>query len=205
MTMKLDESFYKQDVLEVAQALLGKIIVREVDGTKLSARIIDCEAYPGIKDRASHTYNNLQTGRTSTMFNGSGHLYVYLIYGLHSVANIVCGPEELGGGVMLRAVEPVTEEDYQAFSLNRFGVLPDDLSTYQQKNLLNGPGKLTQALQISTNDNGIDLLGEEIYLESDGYSNFEIGKTVRIGIDYAQEDAKLPYRFYIKNHPDITL
>lgn len=203
--MKLGLAFYEQDTLEVAQQLLGKIIVHEVAGKTLRARIVDCEAYPGINDKASHNYGNLRTKRTATLFSRPGHLYVYFIYGMHSLANVVCGDEDEGGGVMLRAVAPVSEADYEAFAENRFDKSASELSAYQRKNLTNGPGKLTQALQLDVSDNGSDLLEDRIYLEADGYSSFEMGAAPRVGIDYAEEDAELPYRFYIKGDPNVTI
>ncbi|WP_018659942.1 DNA-3-methyladenine glycosylase [Allofustis seminis] len=195
---KIPLAFYEQDTLTVAHALIGKIIAHEVNGQTYYARITDCEAYPGIVDKASHTYGGRHTKRTRTLYKRAGHLYVYFVYGMHCIANIVCGPDELGGGVMLRAVEAVSARDEIFFASNRFGKAPCDLSSYQHKNLLNGPAKLAQALQISLAQDGEDLLGDTIYLIDDGFSEFEVGTTVRIGIDYAEEDALAPYRFFMK-------
>jgi DNA-3-methyladenine glycosylase len=193
--MKLTRNFYKKDSLSLAKDLLGKVLVRKFGDKELRARIVETEAYPGEEDKASHNYGGRITERTKTLYMGGGHLYVYLIYGIYALLNIVAGDVNSGQGVLIRAVEPLDNID--DFAQNRFGKNYEDLSSYQRKNLSNGPGKLTKALDISTKAKGLDLVGDIIYLEDDGYKDFTIVTKKRIGIDYAEEAKDFPYRFYI--------
>lgn len=193
--MKLELKFYNRDSLTVAKYLLGKILVKNINGMELRARIVEVEAYTGIHDKACHTYGGKITPRTEVMFGRAGKLYVYLIYGMYDLLNIVTGKEGDGEAVLIRGVEPLGNLDI--FSQNRYLKNYDKLTSYQRKNLTNGPGKLMKALGLNRDDNGVDLLEEEIYLIDDGYRDFEIVTSPRIGIDYAEEHAELPYRFYI--------
>lgn len=193
--MKLTRNFYKKDSLSLAKDLLGKVLVRKIGDKELRARIVETEAYPGEEDKASHNYGGRITERTKTLYMGGGHLYVYLIYGIYALLNIVAGDVNSGQGVLIRAVEPLDNID--DFAKYRFGKNYEDLSSYQRKNLSNGPGKLTKALDISTKAKGLDLVGDIIYLEDDGYKDFTIVTKKRIGIDYAEEAKDFPYRFYI--------
>lgn len=201
--MKLSLDFYKRDALTVAKDLLGKILVRTVDGIELKARIVEVEAYTGVNDKACHTYGGKITPRTEVMFGRAGKLYIYLIYGMYDLMNIVTGEEGSGEAVLIRGVESLNCID--KFSKNRFLKTYEELSSYQKKNLTNGPGKLTRAMGISRDENGKDLLEEEIYIIDDNFRNFEIAKRPRIGVDYAEEHAELPYRFYIKGNRWVSV
>lgn len=201
--MKLEKNFYNKKTLNLAKDLLGKIIVRNIEGRSLRARIVETEAYTGENDKACHTYGAKRSPRTEIMYQEAGHIYVYLIYGLHSLVNIVSEKKGLGQAVLIRAVEPLNEFDQ--LSLNRFKKDYKLLSSYQKNNLTNGPGKLTKALKIDRNDNGKFLLENEIYLEDDGFKDFDIVVTTRIGIDYAQEAKDYPYRFYIKDNKYVSI
>lgn len=196
--------FYQRDALSLAEAVLGKVIVHRLDdGHELVARIVECEAYAGEIDKASHTYGGRRTARTEFLYRRAGHIYVYLIYGLHELLNIVAG-DESGEGVMIRAVEPIQGLD--RMGQLRFAKNYADLSPYQKKNLSNGPGKLTRALGIDLSQNGLDLLADEspLILCSDGYRDFETVRGKRIGIDYAEEAIHFPYRFYIAGNPHVS-
>lgn len=193
--MKLTRNFFKENSISLAKNLLGKVLVRKTGDRKLTARIVETEAYPGENDKASHNYGGKVTDRTKTLYMGGGHLYVYLIYGMYNLLNIVAGDVDSGQGVLIRAVEPLDNID--DFAQNRFGKNYKDLSAYQRKNLTNGPGKLSKALDINTKAKGIDLTGDIIYLEDDGYKDFTIVTKTRIGVDYAEEAKDFPYRFYI--------
>ena len=201
--MKLNLEFYKRDSLTVAKDLLGKILVRKIDGVELKARIVEVEAYTGIHDKACHTYGGKITPRTEIMFGQAGKLYIYLIYGMYDLVNIVTGEEGDGEAVLIRGVEPI--ENLNIISQNRFSKNYNELTSYQRKNLTNGPGKLTKALKLNRNDNRKSLFEEEIYLIDDGYKDFEIISAPRIGVDYAEEDANLPYRFYIKGNDYVSV
>lgn len=194
--MKIQREFFKRDALEVAKDLLGKNLIVETDEGPMKVRLVEVEAYTGEEDKACHTYGGRRTARTEVMYKEGGHLYVYLIYGMYNMLNIVTGKQDDGQAVLIRAGEPLEGLDLMA--KNRFDKTYKDLSSYQKKNLINGPGKLAQALGLDRSHNGIDLLGKKIYLEDDGYSDFEIEKSKRIGIDYAEEARDYLYRFYIK-------
>lgn len=194
--MKIQREFFKRDALEVAKDLLGKNLIVETEDGLMKVRLVEVEAYTGEEDKACHTYGGRRTARTEVMYKEGGHLYVYLIYGMYNMLNIVTGRQDDGQAVLIRAGEPLEGLDLMA--KNRFNKNYKDLSSYQKKNLINGPGKLAQALGLDRSHNGIDLLGKKIYLEDDGYSDFEIEKSKRIGIDYAEEARDYLYRFYIK-------
>lgn len=202
--VRLDSlEFYQRDALTLAEAVLGKILVHTIDGHELAARIVEAEAYIGEEDKACHTYGGLRTARTEFMYRRAGHLYVYLVYGLHDLLNIVSGHES-GEGVMLRAVEPL--RGLEQMAQRRFAKSFVDLSSYQRKNLSNGPGKLTDALGIDLTLNGLDLLVPDspLVLMDDGFRDFEIVRSKRIGIDYAEEAIDYPYRLYIKGNPFVS-
>ena len=181
----------------------------------LIGRIVEVEAYTGKEDKGSHTYGGRRTARTEIMYQRAGHLYVYLIYGIHSLVNIVTGIEGEGEAVLIRAIDPNISSNnlnqinpvlnLNHLAQNRFEKNYAQLSSYQRKNLTNGPGKLTQAMQITTNNNGSDLLEEEFYLLDDGFNDFEMISSKRIGIDYAEEARDFLYRFYIKNNSNVSI
>lgn len=191
---KLQKHFYERYVLDVAVDLLGKIFVRRIGKTILSGRIVETEAYDGKIDEAAHSYIG-QTERNSVMFNGTGLLYVYFIYGMHYCANVVTGSSDQGQAVLIRGIEPI--DGIENLSDNRFGTLQPN--NHQLMNLTNGPAKICQAFGINRDENGIDLTGDSIYILDDKLpSNSEIAKTTRIGI---KKSVDLPWRFYIKgNH-----
>lgn len=201
--MKISKKFYEQEAISLAENLLGKILVRKIGNTILKARIVETEAYPGENDKGSHNYGGRFTERTKTLYAKGGHIYIYLIYGMYELLNIVSGEEGSGQGVLIRAVEPLSE--LNLFSQNRFSKDYMNLSSYQKKNLTNGPGKLTKAMKITRKYNGFVLSRDDIYIEDDDYSNFEIVKTKRIGINYAEEAKDFPYRFYIKGNKYVSV
>lgn len=201
--MKIQREFFKRDALEVAKDLLGKNLIVETDEGAMKVQLVEVEAYTGKEDKACHTYGGRRTARTEVMYKEGGHLYVYLIYGMYNMLNIVTGKQDDGQAVLIRAGEPLEGLDLMA--KNRFYKTYKDLSSYQKKNLINGPGKLAQALGLDRSHNGIDLLGGKIYLEDDGYSDFEIEKSKRIGIDYAEEARDYLYRFYIKGSKFLSV
>ena len=128
-------------------------------------------------------------------------MYVYQTYGIHFLLNISSVGENIPEGVLIRAVEPLTNLDI--FSKNRFDKAYENLSTYQKKNLTNGPAKLTKALKIDKSFNGKNIFGKNLYLENSNY-NFEISTDRRVGIDYAKEARDFPYRFFIKDNPFVS-
>lgn len=190
--MKLKREFYLRDAVSVGKDLLGKIIVKKrEDGRIFSGRITEVEAYMGINDKASHSFKNRRTKRTEVMYNIGGYSYVFLIYGMYECFNVVVSLENDPQAVLIRGIEPLKNKE----------IMLKERKVKKEKDISNGPGKLTRALGINKNDNGKDLvLSEEIWIEDDGYKIENIIETTRIGIDYAEEDALKPWRFYIKEN-----
>jgi len=194
---KLTSAFYNQNTEQLAQDLLGKILVRKFSDKILAGKIIETEAYLSKNDEASHSFRG-KSQRNKIMFNSCGVLYLYQIYGIHFCCNIVTGVKDEGSAVLIRAIEPI--ENIATMGLNRFGKI--SITHRNLVNLTNGPAKLCQALSIDLTENGINLLGEQIYiLDSPDISKENIVQTTRIGITKSKE---LPLRFYIKNNPFIS-
>lgn len=189
--MRIERKFYMRDAVTVGKDILGKIIVKKTaDGRIMSGRITEVEAYMGITDKASHSYGGRRTKRTEVMYKEGGYSYVFLIYGMYECFNVTVGREGDPQAVLIRGVEPLENKN----------LMQEKRKVKKEKDISNGPGKLTKALGITREDNGADLTaGENIWLEDDGYKVKDIVETTRIGIDYAEEDALKPWRFYIKD------
>ncbi|NLK21704.1 MAG: DNA-3-methyladenine glycosylase [Epulopiscium sp.] len=201
---KLERRFYNRDTLIVAKELLGKYIVHKIDGQDLIGRIVETEAYKGAIDKAAHSYQNKRTPRTEIMYGPSGYAYVYLIYGMYYCMNIITEEEGNPCGVLLRAVEPY--KGLEKMAKIRFNKPYEKLNTTQKRNLSNGPGKLCMALKITVKDYGLDLCGDKLFICGENENlNFEIIEDKRINIDYAEEAAEYPWRFYIKGNPYVSV
>jgi len=195
---KLAIDFYqRENVLQIAEELLGKLLVTTKDNITTSGRIVECEAYAGLPDKASHAYGGRRTKRNEVMYGEAGLAYVYLCYGIHHLFNVVTHSKDIPHAILVRSLEPV-----QGIS--------DMLIRTGKKRLNNtltkGPGNLTKALGIYTSDTGRTLTGKDIFLADDGFSfsKNEIFTSPRIGVDYAGKDASLPYRFYIRGNPFVS-
>ncbi|WP_432662316.1 DNA-3-methyladenine glycosylase [Wukongibacter baidiensis] len=199
---KLNRSFYRGETIEVAKRLLGKILVHKDNGRELMGRIVEVEAYVGSTDKACHCYDNKRTKRTEVMFGPPGYAYVYLIYGMYNCMNIVTGEEGEGAAILIRALEPVGE--IEDIALNRYKKGLKELSKRQIRNLTNGPGKLCKALDITKNNYGDDLTGDDLFLLDDGYIPSDIGVSQRINIDYAEEAKDFEWRFFIEGNPYVS-
>jgi DNA-3-methyladenine glycosylase len=190
---KLKEGFYQRaDVVQISKELLGKYLMTHVDGQTTGGIITETEAYAGIRDQASHAYGDRRTSRTEIMYNKGGVAYVYLCYGIHHLFNVVTNKEGTPHAVLIRAIKP---HDGMEIIRKRIG------SDRKSKTAVaNGPGTVSKALGIHTRDSGIILSGDRIWVEDRGMvvepSTIITGP--RIGVDYAGEDAKLPYRFRIR-------
>lgn len=195
----LPRAFYDRDTLTVARDLLGKQIVRVLpDGERLVCAITETEAYIGPIDKACHAYGYKHTPRTETLFAPPGTAYIYFIYGMYHCLNFVTEPEGEPCAVLIRGARPVENGDIIA--KNRFGCKMEDMSAYQRKNFLNGPGKLCRGLLLTREQNGLDLTDSEgpLYV-CDGPAPKRICTGKRIGIDYAQEAVDFPWRFYTED------
>ena len=200
------QSFFDRDTVTAARELLGKYLVRRYDGIVLAARITETEAYIGRMDRACHAYNYRRTARTEPLFAPPGTAYVYLIYGMYHCLNLVTEPEGEPAAVLIRGVE--ARYGLDIIAENRFRCKAEEMTPYQRKNFLNGPGKVCAGLNIDRRLNGLPYGAPELEVCA---SLTEIGLTgpaedkepltiqagPRIGVNYAGEDAKLPWRFWI--------
>ena len=194
---KLTREFYtRADTLQIARDLLGKtLVVPDEFGKRVSGVIVETEAYCGIEDKAAHSYNNRRTSRTETMFAVGGTVYIFFIYGMYYQFNIVAGAVDVPHAVLIRAVEP----------LGNIEVMRQRRGRMKDQNLTSGPGKLCIALGINKTFNNSDLLGEKIWLEEGAkISDAEIASGKRIGIDYAEEYAEKPWRFWLKGNSFVS-
>ena len=193
----LTQDFFARDTVTVARELLGKHLVRILpDGSRITVAITETEAYVGPIDKACHAYGYKLTPRTKTMFSPPGTAYIYLIYGMYHCLNLVTEPEGEPCAVLIRGAVPVENADIIA--KNRFGCKHEDMTAYQRKNLLNGPGKLCKALALTRAEDGESVLfsGGSLYLlDAPPVAGFHTGP--RIGIDYAEEAIHFPWRFWI--------
>ena len=199
----LNREFYNRDSLIVAKELLGKTLVHEMDGQRVSVRIVEAEAYMGISDKAAHSYGGRRTQRVEVMYGGPGFSYVFFVYGMHYCFNIVTREEGTPQAVLIRAAEPI--EGLDIIAQNRFGKSYSQLSKSQMKNLTNGPGKLCKALSIDKNLNGEDLCGSKLYVEEGENEKFSIVSTKRVGVDYAGEAKDYLWRFYIEGNEYVSV
>ncbi|MDX1388833.1 MAG: DNA-3-methyladenine glycosylase, partial [Acidobacteriota bacterium] len=174
--------FYRRDTLEVARDLLGRMLCRRLPGgSVLRGRLVEVEAYDGPRDRASHAWPG-PTARNAPMFGPGGFAYVYLVYGMHHCLNVVTGPRDYPAAVLLRAAESP-----------EVGVSAS------------GPGRLTRAFRVDRALDGASLSGPHLWLERGAPpSDNEIGRTARIGVDYAGGWARRRLRFVIRGHPDLS-
>lgn len=199
----LSLDFFRRDARKVAEDLLGKIIVRNYMGYKLTGRIVETEAYVGKIDKASHAYNYKKTTRTEPLFKSAGIAYVYKIYGMYNCMNIVTGCEGDPQGVLIRAIEPI--EGIEVMSENRFNKPFTKLKPREILNLTSGPGKLCIALNIDKSLNTHSILSEELSLYADDFKDFKIVYSKRIGIDYAEEAKNFLWRYYIEGNKYVSV
>lgn len=192
---KLKRDFYNRDTITAARELLGKYLVREYEGEKLICRITETEAYIGRCDKACHAYQYKRTSRTETLFARPGTAYIYLIYGMYHCLNFVTEPEGEPAAVLIRGLAAV--EGINTMKRLRFPGTTGRLTPYQQKNFLNGPGKLCKALSLDRSYNGTDLTGNTLYVLDASEPVQPIHSGSRIGIDYAEEAINFPWRFWI--------
>lgn len=197
MSKKLLREFYtRSDTLEIARDLLGKILVVPTEaGERVSGVIVETEAYLGAEDKAAHSYKNRRTNRTETMFAVGGTVYIFFIYGMYFQFNIVAGETGVPHAVLIRALQP----------LENIEIMRERRGQMKDTNLTSGPGKLCIALDIDRRFNGADLLGRKIWLEEgEKFSTDSITCGKRIGIDYAEEYAEKPWRFWLKDNPFVS-
>jgi len=195
--MKLPAIFFEQkNVVKIARELLGKGLFTKIDDVVTGGKIVETEAY-SWKERGCHAFEGRKTSRNEIMFSDGGYAYVYLCYGMHNLFNVVTNTKGTAEAVLIRAVEPVA-------GLEEMKVRRGELKNFYH--ITSGPGKLTKALGIDRTFNGKYLRDTEVWIEDLGIivKNKDILASKRIGIDYAGEDANLPWRFTIKDNKWVS-
>jgi DNA-3-methyladenine glycosylase len=197
-TTRLNQRFFaREDTLRVARDLIGKLlVVPDANGRRVSGMIVETEAYLGEIDKAAHSYGGRRTARNEITYAAGGHVYVFFVYGMYYQLNLVTGQEGDPHVVLIRAVEPVEGVEVMR---GRRGAMKD-------RNLTSGPGKLCIALDITRDLNGEDIIdGERIWVEE--YRKVKPGDIVsgpRVGIDYAEEFAMMPWRFWMSGNEFVS-
>lgn len=192
----LPPEFYARDTHMVAQELLGKIMVRRWRNKILSGRITEVESYVGEDDDACHAARGV-TARTKIMYGPAGHAYIYLIYGMYYCMNIATERTGFPAAVLIRSLAPAAG----------IATMKKLRRTTKLHNLTTGPGKLTQALQITRSLRGEDLThSHHLFVVDDGYpvTSHDITTSPRIGVDYAKHCALYPWRYYLKDSDFIS-
>lgn len=196
--MKLPFSYYlNQDVLFLAKDLLGKVLFTQINGEITAGIIVETEAYFGIQDKASHAYGGRRTNRTETLYQQGGVSYVYLCYGIHNLFNVVSSVEGEPHAVLIRAIEPLVGLEIME-TRRKIAATKAAISS--------GPGSAAKALGIDRTFNEKELSGEEIWIEDHAirYTPDQIAAVPRVGVAYAQEDALLPWRFFVKDNKYVS-
>jgi len=191
---KLQQVFYSGNHPEIiAKELLGKVLCTKFDEILTSGIIVETEAYNGRTDKACHSHIHGETERTKVMFGEPGIAYVYLCYGIHHLFNVVTNTKGNADAVLIRGIEPMDGIDT---------ILERRNKSKLDRSVGGGPGIVSQALGITTKNYGEDLLGDLIWIEDRSISvkPSQIIASPRVGVDYAGEDAKLPWRFRIKGN-----
>ena len=187
--MKLTKDYFlTDDVVAFARDLIGKSLFTTVDGQLAGGVICETEAYKGTDDRASHAFGGRRTKRNEMMYREGGVAYVYLCYGMHHLLNFVTNAADIPDAVLIRGIVPTHGEELMLHRTGKRKITRD---------IGIGPGKVSKLLGLTVADNGISLCGEKLWIEDRGLLVPEgaIQVTPRIGVDYAGEDAKRPYRF----------
>ena len=199
---RIKRDFFMTDVVDLAQKLLGKKIIRKIGDKYIICRIVETEAYKAPEDKACHAYNNKKTEKTKYFWQIGGNLYVYSIYGNNMCLNIVANDEDKPEAVLIRAIEPLRGLELIK-ELRNFGDKKESMSNL--KSLSNGPGKTGAALDINKNFNAVDLTtSDQIFLNYDENYKFEMGVSQRINIDYAEEWKNKQWRFFVKDNAFVS-
>ena len=197
MPKSLSKAYFENpDVVFLAKDLIGKQLSTHIDGVVTSGIITETEAYAGQGDKACHAHLGKFTKRTKVMYEPGGIAYVYLCYGIHHLFNVVTNTRGHADAILIRAIEPTQGIHIMQ---ERRGKSKLD------KSLTAGPGNLTKALGISKIHNQSSVVGDAIQIENTENKNISLVETTRIGIDYAGEDAKLPWRFYDNNSKFVSV
>lgn len=188
--------FENENVVDVARQLLGKVLGTSIGGTITKGKIVETEAYSGDNDKACHANGQKKTKRNKVMFEPGGLAYVYLCYGIHNLFNVVTNKINKADAVLIRALEPLCGIETMLMRRNMSKI---------EKRLTSGPGVLTEALGISLKQYDLPLDGDTVWIEdAEPINNRRVIATTRIGVEYAEEDALKPWRFYIKENKWVS-
>jgi DNA-3-methyladenine glycosylase len=182
-------AWFDRPAAEVAPDLLGRVLVHDAPQGRVAGRIVEVEAYQGPEDLAAHSSRG-RTERNAVMFGATGRLYVYLIYGMHHCANVVCGPGSKPEAVLLRAAEIIQGVE---LARERRGPVPDE-------RLAAGPGNLGASFGLTRAHNGLDLTDGPVWL-ADGLAASTVARSARVGVAYAGDWAAAPLRFFLPDDP----
>jgi DNA-3-methyladenine glycosylase len=193
----LPKEFYiRSNVTVIARELLGKVLCTNIGGKLTSGIIVETEAY-SERERACHAFGAKRTKRTEIFYNDGGLSYVYLCYGIHYLFNVITNTSNTADAILIRAVEPVDgiEEMLKRREMDKIA-----------HRITAGPGSVCRALGIDKKHYGLDLTDSEIWIEDRGisYPNSGIIASPRVGVDYAGEDALLPWRYRVKDNPWVS-
>lgn len=188
----LTKEFYEIPTLDLAQKLLGCLLVKESDDGVTSGYIVETEAYKGPIDRAAHSFNYRRTKRTEIMFHTPGHIYTYVMH-THCLVNVVCEEVDQPEAVLIRALEPV--EGIELMKQRR--------STDNLKNLTNGPGKLTKSMNITMDDYGHKFYDSSLFI-AEGFIPEHISSGPRIGIQNSGEAVHYPWRYWVTGNSFVS-
>ncbi len=200
--VRLSRAMLAQDAETVARSLLGMRLVRDLgNGDRRVGRIVETEAYLGVRDRAAHSFKGHRSARNESMYQGAGTCYVYFTYGMHHCVNVVCGAVDEPIAVLIRALEPVEGTEAMRASRTRARRLSD-------RALCSGPAKLCQALQIDRALDGTDLVtGTGLYLsssETDPIPSRRVRRTARVGIPNAGDWSNRRLRWLIRDSEHVS-
>ena len=190
--MKLDRDFYVRDGLTVARELIGKKLIHRSAEGMTGGLIVEAEAYMGAVDAAAHSFKG-RTKRTEIQYADGGRAYIYMIYGMHICFNVTANVVDVPEAVLIRALEPTDGIELMMRRRNK----------KSPRELCNGPGKLTQAMGITIANYGVDLCGDEIFIETTDRA-VEIDSARRVNVDYAGAAADFPWRFLLRGSDFIS-
>lgn len=194
--MKVTKDFYQRTALDVAPELLGFVLVHETKEGITKGIIVEVEAYLGPIDAAAHSYKSPRSTRTEIQYGEGGYAYIYLIYGMHYCMNVVANSMDIPEVVLIRALEPVEGIE----------LMKERRGTDKFDNLCSGPGKLCSAMGINKSNYGMDLCGNQLYLEyPKNQETVEIVASKRINIDYSGEAKDYLWRYTVKGNKFVSL
>lgn len=193
--IRIPRSFYRRHGVLLAPQLLGLVLVHETPEGTTAGIIVEDEAYIGPEDRACHAFGGKITRRNRAMYGPPGTAYVYFTYGMHYCFNIVAAEEGVPHAVLIRALEPV--EGIELMKIRRHNRFP----------LTTGPARVCQAMGIDLRHNGADLVEGELYVAfppPELVRPFKVGRSPRIGVDYAEDARDYLWRFFIEGNPYVS-